>query len=481
MIIKGYFFSLLYGIICLALAFILYKLGVPKKTTRKVVHILIGFEWVILNHYIGSSVHFIAVCLIFLSLLIVAYRKRLMPMISSDGDNAPGTVYYAAAMTVMSIITYFIPSMMYPFGIGVFCTSLGDGLAGVVGQSLPSKINPKIYENKTVFGALANFAVSLLAVIAISAFFDMGITLLGCVAIAALSLELELFTKKGLDNVTITLGTSLLSFGFVNFDAIANYIIPILATPLIIAFAIKRNALTADGVIAAIILDVIISVSLGNFGFVILLSFFVLGIVTDKIKKNAEKREQNGEIVKKRHGETRNCTQVLCNGAVGACASFLYLVTGERLFLISFLASFAEALSDTSASGIGALSKTAFDVFRMKRCDKGLSGGVSLVGTVASLVGSSVIAVIAVSFGVIDIGEALIVSLCGFLGCVFDTLLGSLVQVKYLCSKCGKIVEKRNHCGETTVYYRGVKFIDNSAVNFLGTLFSALLVIFFVL
>ena len=140
MILKGYLFSLLYGIICLALAFLLYKLGIPKKMTRKVVHIFIGFEWVILNHFLGASVHFIAVCVIFLILLIVAYRKSLMPMISSEGDNAPGTVYYAVAMTIMATVSYFVPLMMYPFGIGVFCTSFGDGLAGLVGQSIPQRI-----------------------------------------------------------------------------------------------------------------------------------------------------------------------------------------------------------------------------------------------------------------------------------------------------------------------------------------------------
>ena len=260
-----------------------------------------------------------------------------------------------------------------------------------------------------------------------------------------------------------------------NFDATANYIVPILATPIIIAFALKKNALTLDGVIAAIMLDVIISVALGNFGFVVLLSFFILGIATDKIKNNVEKRGQNNETAKKSRGETRNYAQVLCNGAVGAVTALLHLITGDRVFLVAFLASFAEALSDTSASCIGALSKTAFDVFRMKRCDRGLSGGMSLLGTGASLLGAFVIAGIAFAFGAVDFYEALVASVCGFLGGVFDSLLGSLVQVKYKCGVCGRIVEKKTHCGESTARYRGISFVDNSVVNFFGTLFAALL------
>ncbi|MBR4836031.1 MAG: hypothetical protein IKU99_03365, partial [Clostridia bacterium] len=127
MIFKGYLFAAFYGIFCLALAALLYKLGVEKKITRKVVHILVGFEWVILNHFMGPSVHVLVVCVLFTLLLVLTHRKNLLPMISSDGDNAPGTVYYGIAMTIMATITLFVPKMIVPFGIGVFCTSLGDG------------------------------------------------------------------------------------------------------------------------------------------------------------------------------------------------------------------------------------------------------------------------------------------------------------------------------------------------------------------
>ena len=108
MIIKGYIFSVFYALICLAFAFVLYKIGVAKTTTRKVVHILVGFEWVILNHFMGAGIHFLAVCLLFLLILMVSYRKNLMPMISSDEDNAPGTVYYAVAMSIMATVTLFV-------------------------------------------------------------------------------------------------------------------------------------------------------------------------------------------------------------------------------------------------------------------------------------------------------------------------------------------------------------------------------------
>ena len=144
MIFWGYLTSILYAVLCIGMGLVLYKVGVPKKFTRKLVHILVGFEWVILNYFVGPSVHFLVVCLLFLVILAIDYKMKLVPAMSSDGENAPGTVYYALAMSVMAAITLFLPDMLIPFGLGVFATSFGDGLAGVVGQAV-TRHNPKIF------------------------------------------------------------------------------------------------------------------------------------------------------------------------------------------------------------------------------------------------------------------------------------------------------------------------------------------------
>lgn len=468
MLLKGYLFSALYGGICLLLGALLHKAGVQKKITRKVVHILVGFEWVILHHYMGASYHFLAVCLAFLLLLAVVYKKRLMPMIESDGDNAPGTVYYAVAMSVMAAVTCFIPEMMYPFGIGVFCTSFGDGLAGLVGQSIPTKINPKVFGNKSLAGAITNFVTSFFVVSIISWVFDLSIALPASLIIALFSLELELFGGKGIDNVSITLGTAFLSYAFICYPSVWNYIVPIIVTPAIVALAYKRETLTLGGIIAALLLDLMISLALGNLGFVILFAFFGFGIITDNIKKMHKKAGQSRK-------ERRNYVQVLCNGLVGGFAAVLYFVFSHRAFLIAFLAVFAEALADTAGSGVGALSDKAYDVFRLKKCPSGLSGGMSIIGTLASLVGSALIALIALAFSAVSFSEVVVISLLGFLGGVFDSFLGSLVQVKYKCHVCGRVTERHFHCEEKTERYSGLTFVNNNTVNFLGTVFAAAL------
>lgn len=473
MILLGYSLSLGYGILCLLLSFILYKLGIPKKFTRKVVHILVGFEWVILYNCFGSGIHFMAVCIIFLILLVVEYKMKMFPMISSEGDNSPGTMYYAVAMTAVSIVGCFIPKIMLPFGIGVFCTSVGDGLAGVAGQ-LVTKGNPRIYAEKTFIGTLTNFVASTLSAFVVSSIFGIDILLWHCMLIGILSVELELITPHGFDNITVTWSVTALAYAFMYFGTIGEYLIPILVSPIIIMFANLKGALTPGGVVAAVFLDVLVTLAFGTFGFSVLCTFFIGSIIIDKIKTRAKNKGRKGETRKR---ECRTYMQVLANGMVAGISAGAFLVTRIPVFIVPFVASLAEAFADTAASGIGIFADNTFDIFRWKRCKPGLSGGMSLIGTFASLVASVIISLIALSFRIAGFGvdECFIVIIAAFSGAIIDSMLGSLLQVKYKCVKCAEITESEEHCGLPTVRYSGLPVIDNDLVNFISCASSAVI------
>ncbi len=469
-IIIGYIFAILYGGVCLAMGLIAYKLGLPKKYSRKVVHIAVGFEWVILYRYMGASIHFLAVCLAFTALLLISHMKKLLPMISSDSENAPGTVYYGVAMSVMALISLFVPDMLIPFGIGVFCTSLGDGFAGVIGQ-LIKKFNPRLYGKKTLFGMLANFVFSFAAAYVFSLIFELKISLLYCIAIAILSVGLETVTGYGLDNITTTLGVSFFTYGVLYFDKIGLFVIPILVTPALIAVVLSRRVLTPLGLAFAIFLDAVVSLTLGNFGFILLLSFLILSVVTDKIKKL--KNESDG--ITKRASSCRDHIQVLANGLIPMVMAILYSATLERAFIAGYIAALCEAFADTAASGIGAFSSKTFDPFKMRECKRGLSGGMSLIGTLASLVGAALMGGIACALGMADFKFFIIAVLAAFLGAVFDSFLGSVFQIKYKCTACGELTEREEHCEVPTVRASGFEFFDNDVVNLLSGAFSAAL------
>lgn len=469
MYLKGYIFGTLYALACLLVAFIVYKLGAPKKYTRKLVHILVGAEWIILSHYMGNTYHFLIVCLFFLVLLAVSHFKNMMPMIASEGDNAPGTVYYAVAMSVMAIISIFVPRMMLPFGIGVLCTSVGDGFAGVFGQ-LVKKYNPRIYGNKTLVGFLANFLLSSAVALIFTEVYDMNIKIWQCFMIGLLAAGLELITVFGLDNITITLGVSFLSYAFITYPVINSYIVPIVVTPFVIAAVIEKKVLTRWGLVLAMMLDAVISLVLGNFGFVLLAAFLFGSVLVDKIKK---RRKACDTITKK--GDCRDAVQVIANGLIPMAMAVLYSGTMNPAFIIGYVAALAEAFADTAASGMGVYANSVYDIFRMKKTIPGLSGGMSVVGTLASLFGAFLISGIAWAFGALNVWLFLIVSGCAFLGAIFDSFLGSLLQVKYKCKVCAEITEREVHCRKRTEKISGFYFFDNDVVNLLGGAFSAVL------
>lgn len=476
MILKGYLLGVLYGLACLIIALVAYKLGLPKKYTRKIVHILVGFEWVILYGCLGASYHFLMVCLFFLILLLVSYFCKLLPMISSEDENSPGTVYYAVAMTGVSIVALFDGRVMLPFGIAILCTSIGDGCAGVIGQ-LVKKHNPKIYRSKSLFGTVANFIASFVSAIILSSLYGMGLNVWECVAIALLSAGIELVVGFGIDNIAITWGVSFLGYLLMYVDGGANYVLPIILTPFVIAFVLGKNALTKWGTVAAVLMDIVIGLAFGNFGFVILISFFAGSVVIDKFKKMAKGRDES-----EKHG-ARDLMQVLANGIVpSACAVAFIFSNGNPIFAVAFVASLAEAFADTAASGLGAFSKKTFDPFRWRKCVGGISGGMSLIGTFSSFVGALVIScfAIAVSGGVFTVKYALVSTVSAFVGTLIDSLLGSLLQVKYRCPICSSLTEKKTHCSTPTAKVEGANFVDNDMVNvssaFLTAILSAALV-----
>lgn len=474
MILKGYLFSLLYGMLCLALAFFAYKLGMPKKYTRKLVHILVGFEWIILYSFFGAGAHFLAVCLIFTALLTIVYFGKLTPMIASDGDNAPGTVYYGVAMSILALVSLFVPKFVIYFGIGVFCTSLGDGLAGLVGQAV-TKYNPKIYGNKSLFGFAVNLIVSSVVPFVFEAVFKIGLKPWQCILIGIFSACVELISSYGLDNISVTLGTAFLSFIFIYLPTYQHYLVPIILTPIIIAVVLKKKALTPIATLLAVFLDIVVTLTLGNFGFILLLTFLLGSVLIDKVKR----KKLTDDGITKREG-CRSAPQVIANGLIPMLMAIFFSITREYAFLVGYVAALAEAFADTAASGFGVFSPSTFDLFKWKKCEKGLSGGVSWIGTVSAIVVSFIIPLIAYAFGMIKLSSVFFAAAFAFLGVMFDSFLGSVVQVKYKCPVCGKLTEREYHHEMKTEKLSGFEFFDNDVVNLFSGIFAALLTVIFI-
>jgi uncharacterized membrane protein len=119
-------------------------------------------------------------------------------------------------------------------------------------------------------------------------------------------------------------------------------------------------------------------------------------------------------------------------------------------------------------------SKKTYDISNFEPCPAGTSGGVSLFGTSFSIVGATVIAVIAFFFDKISFIQLFVVIVSAFLGTILDSILGSLFQAKYKCQVCDIITEKSKHCNVDTVYLKGTKLLNGDFVNAISGVFSVI-------
>jgi uncharacterized protein (TIGR00297 family) len=236
-------------------------------------------------------------------------------------------------------------------------------------------------------------------------------------------------------------------------------------------YAYKRQSLTKSGAIAAFFVGMGIAIGFGYKGLIVLGAFFISSSMLSKYKSQTKKTMEK----KTQKGSTRDWLQVMANGALAAIVGVIYFITKESIWITVFAILLAAANSDTWASEIGSLSKKKpLSIRTFKKAETGTSGAVSILGTLAGLAGSFVIALIASLLFPTQLWEFVLIFLFGFLGNVFDTLLGAYIQVEYQCPVCGQIVETRMVCHMNVVKMKGLTFFNNDMVNVQSGFFAAL-------
>ena len=102
----------------------------------------------------------------------------------------------------------------------------------------------------------------------------------------------------------------------------------------------------------------------------------------------------------------------------------------------------------------------------------GTSGGITLAGTSAGIIGALLAAVAA---GMMDWETPLpVIVSAGIVGSLVDSLLGATVQERRWCSVCDRLTERRIHtCGTPTTHRGGIRGWTNDLVNFTSTLAGA--------
>jgi uncharacterized protein (TIGR00297 family) len=257
---------------------------------------------------------------------------------------------------------------------------------------------------------------------------------------------------------------------------------------LIISLVAWRAHMLSEGGAAAATLLGTLVYGFGGLGWAVLLvAFFLSSSLLSRFSRDS-KSSLNDKFSK---GSRRDAGQVLANGFIPGVFSCLNLFYPSHPILwLGFAGSLAAVNADTWATELGVLGSQAPRLITSwKPVEKGESGGVTGLGTLAALGGASFIAATAAGFGNLYFADngifnpalALIcISLAGFCGSIIDSILGAALQASYFCPVCNKRTERfpRHNCGNPTTLVRGQPWLNNDGVNvlcaFAGSCLSAL-------
>ena len=251
-----------------------------------------------------------------------------------------------------------------------------------------------------------------------------------------------------------------------------------LAAVLVIGLiAYWKRQLNLSGVVAAVVMGAAATVMGGFTSLSLYLFFLISAAVIGKLSKRIRGLDR---IHKK--GGRRDAVQVLANGGAALAAMLIHAFDSSPVYLAVFTACLAEACSDTWASEIGVLSKNEpVSILTFTKVPKGLSGGVSLLGTCSAMLSSILYGIFAFScYDGINLSLVMVVIFSSFAGVMTDSVLGATLQAHFYDEKEDIITEhSRDREGNALKLVRGLRFMDNDMVNLTSNIITFLLASFF--
>lgn len=229
-----------------------------------------------------------------------------------------------------------------------------------------------------------------------------------------------------------------------------------------------NKMLTPQGFVHSLYLGTLLWHTLGWKGWTTCVLYLFLGQAVTKVKFEEKAKKGIAEGRGGRRGPENvwgsAATGLLC--AIASARIHPSLVTSTSTFLgltydqymLGYVASLATKLSDTFASEIGkAYGKTCFLITTFERVKPGEEGAISVEGTLASLVGGSLLPIYAYTIGLTNTLTGVgIATVSAFVATLVESLLGATIQGK-----------------------KGLEWISNEVVNFFNTVIGATLAISF--
>ncbi len=365
-----------------------------------------------------------------------------------------GIVLYPA--TVLILILLFHGRMeVVAAAWGILAA--GDSTAALVGRRLGAHQLPW-NRHKTIEGSLGFVLAGALLAWSLLVWmrYRPGEAAILATATALCGALVESLPWKLDDNLTVPMLSALFLRGLLEVDpAILQISGPeirgalLLAVPinLLLAF-LARRAGTVDrsGMIAGCLVGTMTMVFAGAGGFLVLLTFFLLGSAATRL---GYRRKARLGIAQSAHG-ARSARHALANCGVSLYLAFLIAASPAReLFVLAFVCVYATAAFDTISSEVGqACGGRPVLITTLRPVPPGTDGGITWVGTLAGLLAAVLVAGVAAMTGFLSRDLIATVTLAAFVGSTADSLLGATLEKGGL--------------------------MDNDMVNFSNTLIGAL-------
>lgn len=243
-----------------------------------------------------------------------------------------------------------------------------------------------------------------------------------------------------------------------------------LLASVIALIAWRAGSLAPRGALAAVAAGTSAVAAGWDWG-ILLVLYFVSSSALSRFRQR-DKDAVAGGRVEKLGG--RDGVQVFANGGVFMLSAWAYTREPQLLWQLAGAGALAASAADTWATEIGVLSKSQpRSILTLQPVDAGVSGGVSLSGTMAAFAAAGLLAAAPGLLGW-PAAAAWAALVGGVAGCMLDSLLGASLQSRRFCDRCGQATEQRVHrCGNPTRHVGGLAVLNNDGVNLLATVGGA--------
>lgn len=446
------------------------------ESTRKFVHVSVGVLMLFTPFLFVSNRPPIVLAIVFVFVNFVAIKSRKLGSIHSTQRKTYGTLYFPFAYLLLCLFWWQSPIV---YEIALLLMAIADTAAAVAGErASPSDAYVLWEDRKTIQGSVVMFLSSVILVGFGASLFhrltgmdppDLQILVPVSFFVAIMATIAEAVSSRGSDNLSVPLVAAVtydLTMASVQQGGLLVLFLWVLASLIFALGALRLSALALDGALGSFVVGVFVF-GIGQWKFTIPLAvFFTVSSLLSKIGK--DKKESMKMAFGK--GSKRDIVQVFANGGVPMLVTICWLYSPSDWLYAVYLASVAAASADTWATEIGFFSRRPpRHSISFKRVEPGASGGVTLLGTSASLAGSAAIAFAGYLF-LPDANVLKLVIIAGFVASVVDSVLGATIQGQYQCSICRKTTESSAHCHSSAILLRGLRFVNNDGINLVCTL-----------